>query len=55
MRFAKWIVSYNEKRPHDALGNLPPTVYRERLLAGAKFYFATVYLTGKLTAPPGGY
>ena len=30
----QWIVSYNEERPHDALGNLPPTVYRERLLAG---------------------
>jgi putative transposase len=30
----KWIVSYNEERPHDALGNLPPAVYRERLLAG---------------------
>jgi excisionase family DNA binding protein len=24
-------------------------VWRERLLAGLKFYFATVYLTGKLT------
>jgi putative transposase len=30
----QWIVSYNEERPHHALGNLPPTVYRERLLAG---------------------
>jgi putative transposase len=30
----QWIVSYNEERPHDALGNLPPAVYRERLLAG---------------------
>lgn len=28
-----WIKSYNEERPHDALGNLPPAVYRERLLA----------------------
>ena len=30
----RWIVSYNEERPHNALGNLPPTVFRERLLAG---------------------
>ena len=30
----QWIVSYNEERPHHALGNLPPAVYRERLLAG---------------------
>ena len=30
----RWILSYNEERPHDALGNLPPAVYRERLLAG---------------------
>jgi len=30
----RWIVSYNEERPHNALGNLPPAVFRERLLAG---------------------
>ena len=30
----KRIVSYNQERPYDALGNLPPTVFRERLLAG---------------------
>ena len=30
----QWIISYNEERPHHALGNLPPAVYRERLLAG---------------------
>ena len=29
-----WIRQYNEERPHDALGSLPPTVFRERLLAG---------------------
>lgn len=29
----EWIRSYNEERTHDALGNLPPAVYRERLLA----------------------
>jgi putative transposase len=30
----QWLQSYNEERPHDALGNLPPAVFRERLLAG---------------------
>ncbi len=28
-----WIERYNEIRPHDALGSLPPARYRERLLA----------------------
>jgi putative transposase len=26
----EWLISYNEERPHDALGGLPPTVFRER-------------------------
>jgi putative transposase len=29
---ADWIEQYNEIRPHDALGSLPPARYRERLL-----------------------
>jgi putative transposase len=28
-----WLAQYNEIRPHDALGSLPPAHYRERLLA----------------------
>jgi len=28
-----WMVDYNEERPHDALGQVPPSVYRERLEA----------------------
>jgi len=28
-----WLERYNEIRPHDALGSLPPARYRERLLA----------------------
>lgn len=28
-----WLRSYNEERPHDALGNLPPALYREQLKA----------------------
>lgn len=35
----QWIITYNEERPHQALGNLPPTVYRERLLAGLNSTF----------------
>ncbi len=26
----EWLISYNEERPHDALGGLPPAVFRER-------------------------
>ena len=29
---ADWLEQYNEIRPHDALGSLPPARYRERLL-----------------------
>ena len=29
-----WLEQYNQIRPHDALGSLPPARYRERLLAG---------------------
>lgn len=28
-----WLQSYNEQRPHDALGGLPPTVFREQQTA----------------------
>ena len=28
-----WLWRYNEIRPHDALGSLPPARYREKLLA----------------------
>jgi len=28
----EWLRSYNEERPHDALDNLTPAEYRERLL-----------------------
>ncbi|MCP5543116.1 MAG: transposase family protein [Akkermansiaceae bacterium] len=27
----EWMISYNEERPHDALGNLPPRRFKERL------------------------
>jgi len=25
----EWLIAYNEERPHDALGGLPPTVFRQ--------------------------
>ena len=28
-----WMVAYNEERPHDALGGVPPSIYRKRLSA----------------------
>jgi putative transposase len=29
----KWMLSYNEERPHDALGGLPPVAFREMVEA----------------------
>lgn len=29
----EWLTQYNEIRPHDALGSLPPALYRERMLS----------------------
>ena len=29
-----WMQEYNEERPHESLGNLPPAVYRRKLEAG---------------------
>jgi putative transposase len=42
---------YNEVRPHDALGRLPPARYRDKLLSGGNVHFRTVCLTGELTKP----
>jgi putative transposase len=30
----RWLITYNERRPHDALGGLPPTVFRQTKTAG---------------------
>jgi putative transposase len=30
----EWLISYNEERPHDSLGDLPPTVFRKTRTAG---------------------
>ena len=29
----EWVYSYNEERPHDALGSLPPALFRQRVTA----------------------
>ena len=28
-----WMISYNEERPHESLGNLPPSEFKRRLAA----------------------
>ena len=44
-----WLVVYNQERPHDSLGRVPPPdVFAEAESAGA-VPFRSVYLTGKLT------
>lgn len=46
-----WIKSYNEERPHDALGKLPPKLYRERLLAAMGSTFKMPIWQGSLRNP----
>jgi putative transposase len=29
----EWLISYNEERPHDALGSLPPALFRQQVVA----------------------
>jgi transposase InsO family protein len=33
-----WLIVYNERRPHDALGGLPPTIFREQQTAKNSTY-----------------
>ena len=35
---ADWLIKYNEQRCHDALGGLPPTIFRERQTAKNSTY-----------------
>jgi hypothetical protein len=39
-----WLKSYNVKQPHNMLGNLPPTLFREGA-RGELFCFRSVHLT----------
>jgi putative transposase len=34
----EWMIEYNEERPHDALGKIPPTVFRKKVEAGNSSY-----------------
>ncbi len=34
----EWLITYNERRPHDALGGLPPAIFRERQTAENSTY-----------------
>jgi putative transposase len=38
---SRWLVSYNEQRPHDALGGLPPLVYANKTAGGSTFELST--------------
>ncbi|MDD2767928.1 MAG: integrase core domain-containing protein, partial [Methylococcus sp.] len=32
-----WIIEYNEQRPHDALGHLTPSEYRQQAAGSSTF------------------
>ena len=49
----RWLVTYNQERPHDSLGRVPPLTFLPRPIAPMQSPFAVVYLTGKLTCRPG--
>ena len=34
----EWMIEYNEERPHDALGKIPPRAFREKIEAGNSSY-----------------
>lgn len=38
---SRWLVSYNEQRPHDALGGLPPVVYANKTAGISTFDLST--------------
>ena len=38
---SRWLVEYNEQRPHDALGGLPPCVYATRNAGTSTFELST--------------
>jgi putative transposase len=34
----QWLVDYNEYRPHEALGDVPPVQYMPRITHASNFY-----------------
>ena len=51
-----WLVTYNEHRPHDALGRVPPLTYLPRVPPPPGVQLCVVHLTGEPSgsrgAPP---
>ncbi len=37
----RWIRSYNEHRPHESLGRIPPSVFRQRIAGNSSFKLST--------------
>ena len=35
----RWIIEYNEERPHDSLGKIPPTMFRRQIEKSRKLQF----------------
>ena len=46
-----WLHEYNEERPHDSLGRVPPLMFMPRPQTTRESSFKTVSLTGKPTRP----
>ncbi|MFA6985224.1 MAG: integrase core domain-containing protein, partial [Arenimonas sp.] len=36
-----WMLEYNEQRPHDSLGDLTPSEYRQQVAGGSTFRMST--------------
>ena len=37
----RWLRSYNEHRPHESLGRVPPSVFREKVAGNSGFELST--------------
>ena len=46
----RWLVTYNQERPHDNLGRVPPPHVLAEVQQANAVPFRRVYLTGKLTS-----
>ena len=46
-----WMIGYNEERPYQSLGSLPPSVFQQQsqTRSGSELHLRTVSLTGNLT------
>ncbi len=48
----EWMTEYNEERPHDSLGNMPPSLFKERLKDHPKTNNRTKNTTGRNSTNP---